>query len=741
MKKLIWAVATLCVSALWVCDGVSVRAAEAPAKEVSQGTWIWYPGDYEIWLGNEMNNRRTERGSFYPPYLWRIDSHFPIVEFRKSFKLAEPDVVQIDAEGAYNVVLDGVRLFGAPQSLELAAGDHSLIIQVFNQKTPPTLLIQGKSFGTDSSWQVCSSDKKRLPEKGYDFVYAQAGSWDFDSPAQKPSQFKLTTKPLEAVSRKTEKGGELFDFGKETFGFLRIHALKGEGKIKIGYGESPEEALDWDHSETVDLLSVRGNQVSDEITHSTLEAGEVYTHPTSKAFRYVYVVSDPEVKYDNLSMLYEYLPEKYRGSFLCNDEELNRIWDVAAYTLHLTTRETFIDGIKRDRWAWSGDALQSYLMNYYLFFDQDTVKRTTWLLRGKDPVYCHLNTILDYTFYWFLGIYDYYLYTGDEAFLQQIYPRMQTLMEFVLSRANANGMVEGQPGDWVFIDWTDGPMDKNGEISFEQILFCKSLETMELCAKLVNNSADQEKYSKLAQDLRARLIPTFWNDQKSAFINNVVEGKQSEAVTRYANMFAIFFNYISPEKQQLVKNSVLLNDKVMKISTPYMRFYELEAFCAMGEQDSVLKEMKAYWGGMIKEGATSFWEKYNPENKGTEHLAMYGRPYGKSLCHGWGASPIYLLGKYYLGVKPTSPGYKTYSVTPVLGGLEWMDGMVPTPQGDIHVYRDAKSIKVKGDMGEGTLLFKTDKTPKASEGTLNMGADGTWSLPLPAGKEIVVTLE
>lgn len=27
-------------------------------------TWIWYPGDYEIWLGNQMNNRRTERGAF-----------------------------------------------------------------------------------------------------------------------------------------------------------------------------------------------------------------------------------------------------------------------------------------------------------------------------------------------------------------------------------------------------------------------------------------------------------------------------------------------------------------------------------------------------------------------------------------------------------------------------------------------------------------------------------------------------
>ena len=37
-------------------------------------TWIWYPGDYEIWLGNQMNNRRTERGAFFPPF-WKTDSH------------------------------------------------------------------------------------------------------------------------------------------------------------------------------------------------------------------------------------------------------------------------------------------------------------------------------------------------------------------------------------------------------------------------------------------------------------------------------------------------------------------------------------------------------------------------------------------------------------------------------------------------------------------------------------------
>ena len=205
-----------------------------------------------------------------------------------------------------------------------------------------------------------------------------------------------------------------------------------------------------------------------------------------------------------------------RGSFKCNDEELNRIWEVGAYTMHLTTREFFIDGIKRDRWVWSGDAIQSYLMNYYLFFDNETVKRTIWLLRGKDPVTSHSNTIMDYTFYWFLSIYDYYMYSGDKDFVTQLYPRMQSMMDYVLGRTNANGMVEGMTGDWVFVDWADGYLDKKGELSFEQVLFCKSLETMALCAGLAGNTADKTKYEKLASALRSKLEPAFWNEQKQA---------------------------------------------------------------------------------------------------------------------------------------------------------------------------------------------------------------------------------
>lgn len=143
--------------------------------------------------------------------------------------------------------------------------------------------------------------------------------------------------------------------------------------------------------------------------------------------------------------------------------------------------------------------------------------------------------------------------------------------------------------------------------------------------------------------------------------------------------------------------------------------------------------------GMLKEGATSFWEKYNPEETGTQHLAMYGRPYGKSLCHAWGASPIYLLGKYYLGVKPVKEGYKEFAIAPVLGGLKWMEGTVPTPNGNIHVYMNSKTMKVKATEGKGYLTIKSRRPPKANIGTPEKVSEGIWRLWIDSPEERIVT--
>ncbi len=690
-----------------------------------QATWIWYPGDYEIWLSNKMQNRRTDRGTFFPVF-WKVDNHYVLMDFHKEFDVKVPEEVSIFAEGQYNVKLDGKPFEGTPSRITVPAGRHKINVKVFCQEYVPAIFVQGNTISSDSSWLVTFEDKEWIDETGKTSdvsatKWLHAGSWNFNNPATRPSSFRLPVSRQSAKSVQKNANAQLIDFGKETFGFIKLHGLQGNGNLTIYYGESREEALSKDGAVTLDRLSINSSSSKDS------------TMLLTKAFRYVNIVSDGNVRYDSVSMLYEYADLKDRGSFVCSDEEINRIYDVAKYTLHLSTREFFIDGIKRDRWVWSGDAYQSYLMNYYLMNDNGTVTRTMYALRGKDPVTGHINTIMDYTFYWFLGIYDYYLYSGDKSFIVQNYDRMKSLMSYVLGRRNKNGLLEGMPGDWIFIDWAAG-LSKKGEVSFEQMLFARSLETMALCGAIAGDAPGVAEYNNLANDVKKKLFAIYWNEQKQALVHSCVDGKATENVTRYANMFGIFFDYFNQQQKQQVKQSVLLNDNVPKITTPYMRFYELEALCAMGEQSYVLKEMKDYWGGMLRLGATSFWEEYDPAKKGAEHYLMYGREFGKSLCHAWGASPIYLLGKYYLGVKPTSPAYGTYLAEPALGGLQWMKGKVPTPHGEIELEVNKTALKIRSAEGKGTLRFRSKVTPLCKEGNaLAKGGGNLYELSIEPG--------
>jgi hypothetical protein len=653
-------------------------------------TWIAYPGDYEIWLSNQVQNRRTERNTFFPPF-WKLDNHYALVDFHKTFDLQTDDNIIIKTQGRYNVKLDGKMLSGAPTQLHLSKGRHTLELKVYNQSTPPALYIKGQYLISDNTWDVTYEDKEWIDATGK--ASDKSGTTWLPAeplPGNDPAHWHLPTEPHHAVKAERTANSLLIDFGKESFGYIKLHGLKGKGKLDLYYGESKEEALSTDSCEVLDRLDIDEQNPID----STLEG--------SRALRYVNIQWTGDIRIDSASLLFEYSPVVNKGRFRCSDPEINRIWDVAAYTFHLNTREFFIDGIKRDRWVWSGDAYQSYLMNYYLFFDSATVTRTLWALRGKDPVTSHINTIMDYSFYWFLGIYDYYKFTGDVNFIRTIYPRMVSLMDWIASRRDQDGWLQGLPGDWLFIDWADG-LSKRGELSFEQLLFVRSLETMALCADLVNDSSSAQNYRARAAGLQKKLFADFWDARRQAFVHS----NETKNITRYTNIFAIFFGYLDSTQQQAVKAHVLLNDSIQKITTPYMQFYELEALCAMGEQTQVLKKMKDYWGGMLANGATSFWEKYDPQEKGAQHYSMYGRPFGRSLCHAWGASPIYLLGKYYLGVRPLTAGYATYEIRPHLGGLQWMEGEVPTPRGNIKLSCTRKQLKIHTAGGIGTIRLKT----------------------------------
>lgn len=111
-----------------------------------------------------------------------------------------------------------------------------------------------------------------------------------------------------------------------------------------------------------------------------------------------------------------------------------------------------------------------------------------------------------------------------------------------------------------------------------------------------------EKYVKLVK----KIDQFYWDKNQSAYIDSFCSGKRH--VTRHANIFAILYGIADAGRQTQIVDSVLLNDSIPAITTPYFKFYELDALCRMGKYAEVLEQIKSYWGGMLARGAVTFWE-------------------------------------------------------------------------------------------------------------------------------------
>ncbi|WP_155801179.1 hypothetical protein [Limosilactobacillus coleohominis] len=84
--------------------------------------------------------------------------------------------------------------------------------------------------------------------------------------------------------------------------------------------------------------------------------------------------------------------------------------------------------------------------------------------------------------------------------------------------------------------------------------------------------------------------------------------------------------------------------------------------------------------------------------------AMYGDPFGKSLCHAWGGSPVYLLGRYFMGLQPTTPGYATFTIHPHLSMFNELKCSLPLKNGSVHYHVHDGKIAIRTDRSGGTVI-------------------------------------
>ena len=401
----------------------------------------------------------------------------------------------------------------------------------------------------------------------------------------------------------------------------------------------------------------------------------------------------------------EYLPIGERASFSSDAPDTDRIWALCARTFHLNTREFFLDGIKRDRWVWSGDAYQSFMIARYLYNDPSVTERTITALLGKPPYELHVNTINDYSSFLILSVWEHYEATGRLDFVKTIWEKLKALYAFILSRLDENGFSVRRPGDWVFIDW--GVLDKDGPHCAEQILLWQAhLAMAKLSDALGEDPAD---CLVRAAALKNKTLSAYWDAEKGALIDSFVSGRRF--VSRQTNIFAILYGFLEGEQKNSAVTNALLDPDLPPVTTPYFKLYELMALCKLGKVELAQDYIASYWGGMLKEGATAVWEAYDPAQQGAEHYSMYGSPYGKSLCHAWGSGPILLLCRYCAGVEATSVGAKTYRVAPNPGRYAEFTAIVPVGEGTVFLGYKQPSVVVRATAPGGTFFDGEAETP------------------------------
>ena len=87
----------------------------------------------------------------------------------------------------------------------------------------------------------------------------------------------------------------------------------------------------------------------------------------------------------------------------------------------------------------------------------------------------------------------------------------------------------------------------------------------------------------------------------------------------------------------------LLSPDLAEAGTPYMMALDIWALHQLGHTAEALAKLRAIWGGMLKLGATTFFEGYEKDFDEVKMCIFYGRPFGMSLCHAWSSAPCALL--------------------------------------------------------------------------------------------------
>lgn len=466
------------------------------------------------------------------------------------------------------------------------------------------------------------------------------------------------------------------DFGQEVNGRIEITSDSRPAQVTLKYGESLEEAMHAPYLGIDDILVP---------PHSV-------AHGPKSAFRYAiltFVGTGETLRFKSIRVDAIYYPVHYLGSFESSDQLLNRIWAVGAYTAHLCMQDAIWDAPKRDRMPWMGDLDVSGHVIDAVFADHFLMQNTMDRLidEAGDPLKRDVNGIPGYSAFWVMGEADYYRHIGNIKYLRSLHGRLIHLLDYMAGELSDDYFTDTRKA-WPFVDWSpEFDKDTPQARAATQFEFYRAFSDGAWMLEEMGDSLAAEKYRTRAEAIRKASESKALDPSTGTFGDRWQE-----------NAMAIYSGAADAKETAAIWQRVLSQPSKFMIS-PYYNFYVISAMADAGHRREALDWIRKYWGGMTNEGATSFWEGYDPSWPKTDfhaHLqADDDQGYFVSLAHGWSSGPTVWLTEEILGVRPIQHGFREASIRPDLAGLEWARGSVPTPSGLIKVDYEAHGASLE----------------------------------------------
>lgn len=463
----------------------------------------------------------------------------------------------------------------------------------------------------------------------------------------------------------------LVDFGREVSGLLEFEVEAPEGAVLDFYGF---EAFIRDEPQWTGI---------DAGLRYTTRAGlQRFTAFQRRGLRYLLLTvrgATAAVRFRELLVRFHSMPVPARGGFRCSDALLNRIWEMCAHTARCCMEDTFVDCPLYEQALWVGDARNEALIAYYAFGAYEFTKRC-WRLAGdsmfRSPVpesrvpSGDEGILTAWAELWVLACQEQYLFDGDLDFQREIYPAVATTLRNLMAMRNAQGLLV--IAAWNMIDWA--PMDTPGVgvVTHNCAWLVEALRRGARMAELLGQTEDAAEFRQGVAEMTAAINEHLWDEGRQAYIDSIhADGTRSPVFSQQTQTVCYLCGATTRERLGIVRQHVFEPPAdFVRIGSPFFMFFSFEALARLGLDQLVLDWTREYWGAMLRQGATTAWE-------------MFGDT--RSRCHAWSAGPAYFLQRYQLGVEPAEPGYARALITPVTLNLDWCEGRVPTPNGEIEV--------------------------------------------------------